>query len=145
VPLLGDLLGGGVREGWFSEVSSQWPGQALSLKVKAQLHAARSDYQDVAVFESETYGRVLVLDGCIQLTERDEFSYQASLARQPSSTPAEMMACAGDDGPPAPLLAARPASQSAGGGRWGRRRGAGSHPAQLRGAHRLRRNRRHGP
>jgi hypothetical protein len=29
------------------------------------------------VFESETYGRVLVLDGCIQLTERDEFSYQA--------------------------------------------------------------------
>ena len=28
------------------------------------------------VFESETYGRVLVLDGCIQLTERDEFSYQ---------------------------------------------------------------------
>ena len=29
------------------------------------------------VFESETYGRVLVLDGCIQLTQRDEFSYQA--------------------------------------------------------------------
>jgi spermidine synthase / saccharopine dehydrogenase (NADP+, L-glutamate-forming) len=81
VPLSGDLLGkGGVREGWFSEVSSQWPGQALSLKVKTLLHAAKSQFQDVAVLESETYGRVLVLDGCIQLTERDEFSYQARTA-----------------------------------------------------------------
>lgn len=31
-------------------------------------------FQDVLVFESETYGNVLVLDGVIQATERDEFS-----------------------------------------------------------------------
>jgi spermidine synthase len=30
--------------------------------------------QDVLVFSSETYGHVLVLDGAIQCTERDEFS-----------------------------------------------------------------------
>jgi spermidine synthase len=30
--------------------------------------------QDVLVFESETYGNVLVLDNVIQCTERDEFS-----------------------------------------------------------------------
>lgn len=30
--------------------------------------------QDVLVFASETYGHVLVLDGAIQCTERDEFS-----------------------------------------------------------------------
>jgi len=36
--------------------------------------------QDVLVFKSKTYGRVLVLDGVIQLTERDEFSYQEMLA-----------------------------------------------------------------
>lgn len=34
-----------------------------------------ADSQDVLVFESETYGNVLVLDGAIQVTERDEFSY----------------------------------------------------------------------
>jgi spermidine synthase len=28
------------------------------------------------VFQSQTYGKVLVLDGVIQCTERDEFSYQ---------------------------------------------------------------------
>lgn len=32
------------------------------------------DHQDVLVFESETYGNVLVLDNVIQCTERDEFS-----------------------------------------------------------------------
>lgn len=34
----------------------------------------------VTVFHSsETYGNVLVLDGIIQCTERDEFSYQVNL------------------------------------------------------------------
>jgi hypothetical protein len=32
------------------------------------------------VFKSKTYGNVLVLDGVIQVTERDEFSYQEMLA-----------------------------------------------------------------
>lgn len=49
----------------------------MSLKVNRILHAEKSQYQDVLVFESETYGNVLVLDGVIQCTERDEFSYVA--------------------------------------------------------------------
>ena len=47
----------------------------MMLKVNRILHTERSEYQDVLVFESETYGNVLVLDGVIQCTERDEFSY----------------------------------------------------------------------
>jgi spermidine synthase len=62
-------------DGWFREISSQWPGQAMTLKVNKILHAEKSLYQDVLVFESETFGNVLVLDGVIQCTERDEFSY----------------------------------------------------------------------
>ena len=42
--------------------------------VRRILHTEQSKYQDVLVFESETYGNVLVLDGVIQCTERDEFS-----------------------------------------------------------------------
>lgn len=61
-------------DGWFREISSQWPGQAITLKVTKILHIEKSLYQDVLVFESETYGNVLVLDGVIQCTERDEFS-----------------------------------------------------------------------
>jgi spermidine synthase len=47
---------------------------AMTLKVRRILHTERSLYQDVLVFESETFGHVLVLDGVIQCTERDEFS-----------------------------------------------------------------------
>jgi len=46
----------------------------MMLKVNKILHVEKSLYQDVLVFESETYGNVLVLDGVIQCTERDEFS-----------------------------------------------------------------------
>ena len=37
----------------------------------------------VVVFDSTTYGRVLVLDGVIQLTERDEFAYQEMIVHLP--------------------------------------------------------------
>jgi len=46
----------------------------MSLKVVKILHVEKSLFQDVLVFESETYGNVLILDGVIQCTERDEFS-----------------------------------------------------------------------
>jgi len=61
-------------DGWFREISSQWPGQAQTLKVARILHVEKSQYQDVLVFESTDFGNVLVLDGVIQCTERDEFS-----------------------------------------------------------------------
>ena len=68
------------------------------------------------VFESETYGRVLVLDGCIQLTQRDEFSYQAR-RRGEESHPLRTLLTpeAGNDGPHPAVLTQRPATSRAGG------------------------------
>lgn len=90
-----------VRDGWFREESPQWPGQAMSLKVRRILHCERSLYQDVLVFESETYGNVLVLDGAIQCTERDEFSYQEMIAHLPINShpnPRRVLVIGGGDG-----------------------------------------------
>ena len=39
--------------------------------------------QDVCVFQSAAFGKVLVLDGVIQVTERDEFSYQEMITHLP--------------------------------------------------------------
>ncbi|KAK2105919.1 hypothetical protein P7K49_015433 [Saguinus oedipus] len=39
-----------IREGWFRETCSLWPGQALSLQVEQLLHHRRSRYQDILVF-----------------------------------------------------------------------------------------------
>ncbi|KAH7886714.1 Saccharopine dehydrogenase-domain-containing protein [Phlebopus sp. FC_14] len=90
-----------IQDGWFREISSQWPGQAMTLKVNKILHVEKSLYQDVLVFESETYGNVLVLDGVIQCTERDEFSYQEMIAHLPLAShpnPKRVLVIGGGDG-----------------------------------------------
>lgn len=73
----------------------------MSLKVDKVLHVEKSKYQDVLVFKSETYGNVLVLDNCIQVTERDEFSYQemiAHLALNSHPNPKKALVIGGGDG-----------------------------------------------
>lgn len=42
-----------------------------------------SEYQEILVFESASHGRVLILDGAVQITEADEFVYQEMLAHVP--------------------------------------------------------------
>ena len=42
-----------------------------------------SDYQEILVFDSASHGRVLVLDGAVQVTEKDEFVYQEMLTHVP--------------------------------------------------------------
>ncbi|CAG0894675.1 unnamed protein product [Cyprideis torosa] len=71
------------KDGWFSEHSTLWPGQCFSLAVSKVLHQEKSAFQDILVFQNEQYGRVLVLDGVIQLTEKDEASYQEMMAFLP--------------------------------------------------------------
>lgn len=73
----------------------------MTLKVRKILHVEKSLYQDVLVFESETYGNVLVLDGVIQCTERDEFSYQEMIAHLPLAShpdPKKVLVIGGGDG-----------------------------------------------
>ncbi|CAO1636066.1 unnamed protein product [Sympodiomycopsis kandeliae] len=90
-----------VRDGWFTEANPQWPGQGMALQVSRILHHERSKFQDVLVFESTTYGNVLVLDGVIQCSERDEFSYQEMIAHLPLAShpdPKRVLVIGGGDG-----------------------------------------------
>ncbi|GAB1193589.1 putrescine aminopropyltransferase [Aspergillus pseudonomiae] len=90
-----------IKDGWFSEQSSMWPGQAMNLKVNQILHHEKSKYQDVLIFESSDYGTVLVLDNVIQCTERDEFSYQemiTHLAMNSHPNPKKVLVIGGGDG-----------------------------------------------
>ncbi|CAF1897633.1 unnamed protein product [Brassica oleracea] len=103
-----------VVSGWFSEHSRSgkkgeavyfnnpmWPGEAHSLKVEKVLFKDKSDYQEVLVFESATYGKVLVLDGIVQLTEKDEFAYQEMIAHLPlcsTPSPKNVLVVGGGDG-----------------------------------------------
>ena len=77
-----------IVDGWFRENTQNnlWPGQTMSLEVEEILHVEKSLFQDVLVFKSKTYGNVLVLDGVIQCTERDEFSYQEMITHLPMNS-----------------------------------------------------------
>lgn len=88
-------------DNWFKETTALWPGQAMSLEVKEVLHHEKSSYQDVLVFQSMSYGNVLVLDGVIQATERDEFAYQEMIAHIPLNAhpnPKKVLVIGGGDG-----------------------------------------------
>ncbi|MEX2648829.1 MAG: polyamine aminopropyltransferase [Alphaproteobacteria bacterium] len=47
------------------------------------LHEESSEHQHLVLFENATFGRMLVLDGAIQTTEKDEFIYHEMLAHLP--------------------------------------------------------------
>lgn len=86
---------------WFVERSVFWPGQAQSLQVEEILCSKRSNFQDILVFQSKTYGKVLVLDGIIQVTERDEFAYQEMIVHLPMFShhgPERVLVIGGGDG-----------------------------------------------
>lgn len=68
-----------IKDGWFNERSELWPGQAMSLEVEEILHTEKSKYQDIMVVKSKSHGKVLILDGIIQCSEKDEFAYQVWL------------------------------------------------------------------
>lgn len=89
------------EEGWFSEFGEMWPGQALSLQVDEVLLNERTEFQDLLVFKSKSYGNVLVLDGAIQATQRDEFSYQEMITHVPMCAhpcPKKVLVIGGGDG-----------------------------------------------
>ena len=79
-----------------------WPGQANSLEIREKLYDAQSEFQHVQVFETTAYGNLLVLDGCIQATERDEFAYQEMIAHLPlcalRQEPERVLIIGGGDG-----------------------------------------------
>lgn len=63
---------------WFTEISAQ-SGIAFSLKGAEKLHEEQTPYQHIAVYATETFGNLLVIDGCIMLTQRDNFLYHEML------------------------------------------------------------------
>ncbi len=70
-------------------------------QIEEVLHDSLSEYQSIKVLRSKALGNVLVLDGVIQTTERDEASYHEMLTHVPLSAhhaPKRVMIVGGGDG-----------------------------------------------
>jgi spermidine synthase len=65
------------------------------------LHHRKSKFQDIMVFENPFFGKVLVLDGVVQITERDEFFYHEMLVHVVMNShpnPKKVVVIGGGDG-----------------------------------------------
>ena len=68
-------------DSWVNE--SLYPQWGQRFLVKRELARVQSEFQDIMIFESHTHGRVMLLDGVVQITEGDEFVYQEMLTHVP--------------------------------------------------------------
>lgn len=64
---------------WFTEIAAD-EGLALSLQGARRLHFEVTPWQTIEVYETDSFGTLLALDGCVMLTDRDHFLYHEMLA-----------------------------------------------------------------
>lgn len=86
----------------FSEVKEYHTrSSGIFFKKKRVLHEEKSNYQKIEVIENEHFGKVLLLDGLVQTTEKDEFFYHEMLVHPALVThpsPREILIIGGGDG-----------------------------------------------
>ncbi len=61
-------------EKWFTEFYPD-DGCALSLELSEKLHEEQTPWQKLEIYQTTGFGRLMLLDGCIMLTSRDNFIY----------------------------------------------------------------------
>ncbi len=69
---------------WWTE--QQTPGLRLGLRCEEIIERRRSAYQEIAVYRTAEYGRLLALDDMVMTTEADEFVYHEMLVHPALST-----------------------------------------------------------
>jgi len=86
-------------EMWLKEM--QLKDVAMTYKVKETLVTRKTEFQDLAIVDTESLGRMLVLDGIVQTTIKDEFVYHEMISHIPLFThlnPKKVLVVGGGDG-----------------------------------------------
>jgi spermidine synthase len=65
-------------EQWVTEICAEG-GSAFSLKRRDKVFDQRSEFQHVEVFDTETYGKLMMIDGCTMVSSRENFIYHEML------------------------------------------------------------------
>ncbi len=63
---------------WFTEFCEE-AGSAFSLRIRGRLHEERTPYQHIAIYETTDFGHLMVIDGFVMLSSRDNFLYHEML------------------------------------------------------------------
>jgi len=66
---------------WYTENHTR--NVRFSIKVDTQIVSVKSEFQQIDIFNSVEFGKILTLDGFLMLTEKDEFIYHEMIAHVP--------------------------------------------------------------
>lgn len=84
---------------WLKE--QQIENAAMTYKIKETLHTEKTEFQDLAIVDTYEFGRMLVLDGIVQTTIKDEYVYHEMISHIPLFThknPKKVLVVGGGDG-----------------------------------------------
>jgi spermidine synthase len=84
---------------WYTEKHT--PHSGITMEVRETLYHGKSEFQTVEILDTHEFGKVLLLDGLVMLTERDEFVYHEMLAHVALNThrePRRVLVIGGGDG-----------------------------------------------
>lgn len=84
---------------WFTE--KQTPVFGITAKIRETLVTEKTEFQDLAMLDTEEFGRMLVLDGMVMTTIKDEFVYHEMVAHPALFThpnPKRVLVVGGGDG-----------------------------------------------
>ncbi|GAF10452.1 spermidine synthase [Paenibacillus pini JCM 16418] len=84
---------------WFTE--KQTPAFGITAKIKQTYVSEKTDFQDLAMVETEEFGNMLLLDGMVMTTVKDEFVYHEMVAHPALNThpnPKHVLVVGGGDG-----------------------------------------------
>ncbi|MBD7971181.1 polyamine aminopropyltransferase [Paenibacillus gallinarum] len=84
---------------WFTEKQTENFG--ITMKVKETYVSEKTDFQDLAMVKTEEFGNMLLLDGMVMTTEKDEFVYHEMVAHPVLYThpnPEQVLVVGGGDG-----------------------------------------------
>lgn len=64
---------------WFTEFCDEC-GTAFSLKINQKLHEEKTPYQTIAIYDTEKFGNLMVIDGFTMVSSRDNFLYHEMMS-----------------------------------------------------------------
>ncbi len=76
------------KELWFTEYHSE--DAKMCMRIVRELCAMQTEFQNLEIYETATFGKILVLDGYIMLTEKDEFIYHEMITHVPMAVHKEV-------------------------------------------------------
>ncbi len=64
---------------WFTE-QHDYSGSSIGFRVTQRLHAEQSAFQHIEIYATTDWGKLMVIDGCMMVTTRDNFFYHEMMS-----------------------------------------------------------------